>query len=88
LSDHVSTVESANLPPEVINLQIIHDQGLEELDPNQQQLLSSDAQHFEFVPQAFEVVPTSFSASHESGTSCVYYTFDPTLNQYNTIAWP
>ena len=84
LHDHTSAVE---LPPEMIGLQIIQDdEGLEEVE--QDLVVSTEVPHFEFVPQAFEIIPTSFSASQDSGITCLHYTFDPALNQYSTITWP
>ena len=84
LHDHTSAVE---LPPEMIGLQIIQDdEGLEEVE--QDLVVSTEVPHFEFVPQAFEIIPTSFSASQDSGITCLHYTFDPALNPCSTITWP
>lgn len=77
---------AVELAPEMISLQIIPEEGLGETEQDHQNV--GEVPHFEFVPQAFEIISTSLSASQDPSGPCLYYTFDPALNQFSTISWP
>jgi hypothetical protein len=70
--------QQLTLEPELVNFQVIDDADMEH------HALSNDVSQFEIVPQTFEVLPQSFAANQDN---CIYYTYDPSGNQFGSITW-